>query len=206
MTINQKRNDLSEIDSLSVDRMNQWISLDIIIPVYNEEKTLDLLFQRLETVFSSSNREKYQLNTVRYIMIDDGTLRLLLEISIGGAFSLWGLYAIISKDFRNLIIYWRRKFGKGGIIVTSREEYDRINELNNQAARRGQSFRPVVYIHLDSNLKFNMSILNIWTFLIIILGIISLLSFRNHIFSSITSVIYGLEHLYGIALFRLGYL
>lgn len=57
----------------SENRNNRWVSLDIVIPVYNEEKVLDLLFNRLETVFSSSNQKIYLLKTVRYLIIDDGS-------------------------------------------------------------------------------------------------------------------------------------
>lgn len=49
------------------------ISLDIVIPVYNEEKVLDSLFGRLETVFSSSNKQKYLIKAVRYVIVDDGS-------------------------------------------------------------------------------------------------------------------------------------
>jgi hypothetical protein len=135
-------------------------------------------------------------------MIDDGTLSLLLEIAIGGAFALWGIFFLLSKNLRDMIIYWRRKFSKRVVIVTSREEYERLREQNRQAARRGERVTPVVYIHLDSNLKDNITILNIWTFLVIISGIISLLSFRNNIFSSITIGLFielvGMYFLYGI--------
>ena len=135
-------------------------------------------------------------------MIDDGTLSLLLGTSITLAATLWGIFFLISKEFKDMIIYWRRKFSKGSIIVTSREEYERLHEQNRQAARQGQRVTPVGYIHLDSNLKFNISILNIWTFIVIISGIISVLSFRNNIFSTITIGLFielvGMYFLYGI--------
>lgn len=138
-------------------------------------------------------------------MIDDGTLRLLLEISITGAITLWGIFFLISKDFRDMIIYWRRKFSRNSIIAESREEYERLLEQNRQAARGGQRVTPVGYIHLDSKLKFNIYVLNIWTFLAIISGLLSLLLFRNNIFSSITITLFieiiGMYFLYGI--FRL---
>jgi dolichol-phosphate mannosyltransferase len=55
------------------NRSNQWISLDIVIPIYNEEKVIDLILNTLEKVFSSSNKEKYLLKNVRYLFIDDGS-------------------------------------------------------------------------------------------------------------------------------------
>ena len=48
-------------------------SLDIVIPVFNEEKVLDLLFQRLQAVFSQENLKKHCLKSVRYVFVDDGS-------------------------------------------------------------------------------------------------------------------------------------
>jgi small-conductance mechanosensitive channel len=135
-------------------------------------------------------------------MIDDGTLSLLLEILILVAAALWGILFLISKDLRDMIIYWRRKFSRGSIIAKSKEEFERLSEENKQEARKGQRVTPVGYIHLDSNLKFNITILNIFTFIVIISGIISLLLFRNNIFSSIAIgsfiELIGMYFLYGI--------
>jgi len=47
------------------------ISLDIIIPVFNEEEVLDNLFDRLKKVFSSENLQFNKINSVRYLIIDD---------------------------------------------------------------------------------------------------------------------------------------
>lgn len=49
------------------------IRLDVIIPVWNEEQALDLLFQRLEAVFSAEARERHGLASVRYLIVDDGS-------------------------------------------------------------------------------------------------------------------------------------
>lgn len=136
------------------------------------------------------------------IMIDDGTLRLFIEISITGAATLWVISFSLSKNYRDMIIYWRRKFSRNSIIVKSRDEYERLLEQNIQAARNGQRVTPMGYIHLDSNLKLNIAILNIWTFAVIITGVISLLLFRNNFFSSITTGLFiesvGMYFLYGI--------
>lgn len=63
-----------------VDRSRLWVSLDIVIPVYNEEEVLDLLFKKLETVFSPSNLEKHLIKSVNYLMIDDGSKDRSAEI------------------------------------------------------------------------------------------------------------------------------
>ena len=56
------------------------VSLDVIIPVYNEEDVLDSLFERLEAVFSPSNKKEYRITSVRYIMVDDGSKDRSAEI------------------------------------------------------------------------------------------------------------------------------
>ena len=59
--------------SSSKDRDNLWISLDIVIPVYNEEKVINSLFGTLKDVFSSDNKYRYRIKNVRYIIVDDGS-------------------------------------------------------------------------------------------------------------------------------------
>lgn len=54
-------------------RKDRKVTLDIIIPVYNEEDVLDLLFERLETIFSPSKRETHLISAVNYLMVDDGS-------------------------------------------------------------------------------------------------------------------------------------
>ncbi len=56
-----------------MERIKQAITLDIVIPVHNEEKVLDLLFQKLQVVFSSETQRKHGLKSVRYLLIDDGS-------------------------------------------------------------------------------------------------------------------------------------
>jgi len=51
----------------------QQVSLDIVIPVFNEDETLELLFQRLESVFSLAARSACGLSRVRYLFVDDGS-------------------------------------------------------------------------------------------------------------------------------------
>jgi polyisoprenyl-phosphate glycosyltransferase len=56
-----------------MDRLRQAIHLDIIIPVYNEEATLPLLRQRLETVFTVEVLQKAKIQSVEFILVDDGS-------------------------------------------------------------------------------------------------------------------------------------
>ena len=49
------------------------VRLDVVVPVWNEEQALGILFERLGRVFSSEAREKGGLLGVRYLMVDDGS-------------------------------------------------------------------------------------------------------------------------------------
>ncbi len=64
-------------------------TLDVVIPFYNEEEVLPLLFDRLEEVFSKENRERHAISAVRYLLIDDGSTdgsaELICERIRGGA-------------------------------------------------------------------------------------------------------------------------
>ncbi len=48
-------------------------SLDVIIPLFNEEEMIDLLTAELSRTFSPEALAKHGLSRVRYIMIDDGS-------------------------------------------------------------------------------------------------------------------------------------
>jgi len=58
---------------LRPDRIQKNITLDIIIPVYNEEEVLDNLFLRLEKVFSLEKLQLNNIKSVRYLIMDDGS-------------------------------------------------------------------------------------------------------------------------------------
>jgi len=49
------------------------ISLDVVIPVYNEEAVLERLLERLQAVFSPQGLEGKGITSIRYIMVDDGS-------------------------------------------------------------------------------------------------------------------------------------
>src|SRR3981081_3106307 len=48
-------------------------SLDVLVPVFNEEEVLDALFQRLATAFATEKLRELNLSTVRFVLIDDGS-------------------------------------------------------------------------------------------------------------------------------------
>jgi dolichol-phosphate mannosyltransferase len=49
------------------------ISLDIIVPIYNESEVIPILLKRLDDVFSRENRQGHHLKQVRYLFVDDGS-------------------------------------------------------------------------------------------------------------------------------------
>ena len=49
------------------------VRLDVVVPVWNEEQALEILFERLGRVFSAEVRDKNGLLGVRYLMVDDGS-------------------------------------------------------------------------------------------------------------------------------------
>ncbi len=54
------------------DRGRQ-VSLDLVIPVWNEEEVLGLLFSRLREAFSAERCAASGIRSVRYVLVDDGS-------------------------------------------------------------------------------------------------------------------------------------
>jgi len=86
-------------ESSHTARENEMVSLDIIVPIYNEEEVLDILFQRLSEVFSDSAREKHKVKAVRYIFIDDGSKDRSAEIIRDYIYN--GVPAVLYRFSRN---------------------------------------------------------------------------------------------------------
>lgn len=56
------------------------VTLDLVIPVYNEELVLDLLFKRLYASFSPDSLAKRNISRVQLIFVDDGSKDASVEI------------------------------------------------------------------------------------------------------------------------------
>lgn len=55
------------------DRGESIVSLDLVVPIWNEEEVLPLLFERLARAFSAERCAASGIGTVRYVLVDDGS-------------------------------------------------------------------------------------------------------------------------------------
>ena len=83
------------------------ITLDIVIPVYNESEVLDELFERLRTVFGEDSRKDNGLTNVRYIFIDDGSTDQSAEM----------IARALSKGLEGVLLRFSRNFGHQSAIT-----------------------------------------------------------------------------------------
>jgi glycosyltransferase involved in cell wall biosynthesis len=54
-------------------RDQRVVSLDLVVPIWNEEEVLPLLFERLGTAFSADRCARSGIGRVRYVIVDDGS-------------------------------------------------------------------------------------------------------------------------------------
>ena len=94
-----------------IHRKHLWVTLDIVIPVYNEQEVLDLLFKRLESVFSTSNLRENFVTSVCYVMTDDGSVDRSAEI----------ITSYIEKGVPAILYRLSRNFGHQNAISAGLE-------------------------------------------------------------------------------------
>lgn len=89
-----------------MDSLRTALSLDLVIPIYNEAEVLHLLFQHLDRTFSPASLAANGLSRVRYVLVDDGstdeTARIISDRIAAGAPAL--------------LIRLSRNFGHAGAI------------------------------------------------------------------------------------------
>jgi dolichol-phosphate mannosyltransferase len=83
------------------------VSLDVVIPVWNEEAVLPRLFESLGAVFSREARETLGLASVRYVVVDDG--------SRDGS-AVWLRDAILERGLPAVVYRLSRNFGHQNAI------------------------------------------------------------------------------------------
>jgi dolichol-phosphate mannosyltransferase len=59
--------------SITGRRRDSPVSVDVVVPFWNEETVLGLLLDRLSAVFSPENMARHRVRSVRYVMVDDGS-------------------------------------------------------------------------------------------------------------------------------------
>jgi polyisoprenyl-phosphate glycosyltransferase len=77
------------------------VSLDLVIPVWNEEAVLSLLFARLREAFSPERCAGSGIGSVRYVLVDDGSHDRTAEL----------IRAEIEKGLPALLLRLSRNFG-----------------------------------------------------------------------------------------------
>jgi dolichol-phosphate mannosyltransferase len=82
-------------------RRDQPVSLDLVIPVWNEEAVLDLLFEHLAAAFSPERCAKSGIASVRYVIVDDGSRDASAEM----------VRAAIERGVPALLLRLSRNFG-----------------------------------------------------------------------------------------------
>jgi dolichol-phosphate mannosyltransferase len=75
------------------------VSLDVVIPVWNEEEVLDLLVERLRSVFGPAAQRQNGLQSVRFLFVDDGSRDRTASIIAGHIER--GLPAVLYRLSRN---------------------------------------------------------------------------------------------------------
>jgi dolichol-phosphate mannosyltransferase len=86
--------------------MNSVASLDVIIPVLNEEEVFEALWARLNQCFSGEVCARYGLGTVTFIFIDDGSTDATARLVAGR----------ISQGANILLVRLSRNFGHQGAL------------------------------------------------------------------------------------------
>jgi polyisoprenyl-phosphate glycosyltransferase len=82
-------------------RRDRPVTLDLVIPLWNEEEMLGLLFERLAETFSPARCAQSGIASVRYVMVDDGSRDRSAEM----------VRAAIDRGVPALLVRLSRNFG-----------------------------------------------------------------------------------------------
>jgi polyisoprenyl-phosphate glycosyltransferase len=84
---------------IATPRREDPVTLDVVIPLWNEEEVLGPLLQRLKEAFSDENNARHGFRGVRFVMVDDGSRDRSAEIVAGEIAR--GLPALLCRLSRN---------------------------------------------------------------------------------------------------------
>ena len=90
------------------------VSLDVIIPLFNEEEMIEALVAQLNTVFSPANLDQYGIGRVRFLIVDDGSRDRSAEL----------LSAHIRHGFRAELLRLSRNFGHQNALCAGLDHAD----------------------------------------------------------------------------------
>jgi dolichol-phosphate mannosyltransferase len=90
---------LAPPSSIVRPRRESPVSVDVVVPFWNEETVLGLLLDRLAAVFSPANLSQHRVRSVRYVMVDDGSSDG--SVSVIASRIEAGLPAIVCRLTRN---------------------------------------------------------------------------------------------------------
>ena len=86
---------------LLMNMLDKAISLNIVIPIYNEVEVIPILVKRLQEVFNEEQRYCHNIRQVKFIFVDDGSKDNSAQL----------LYDLLQKYGNSIIVKLSRNFG-----------------------------------------------------------------------------------------------
>lgn len=90
------------------------MSLDIVVPMYNEQAVVTALFERLDRVFAPDTLRQHRIARVRYVLVDDGSADRTAEI----------VAARIAAGFPARLCRLSRNFGHQAAVIAGLDHAD----------------------------------------------------------------------------------
>src|SRR5947209_3742950 len=84
-----------------MSEIRRLITLDVVIPLFNEEEMISALVAQLNDTFSTQNLSKHGIGDVRFLLVDDGSKDRSAELLAGH----------IRGGFRGELLRLSRNFG-----------------------------------------------------------------------------------------------